>query len=208
MALEIRKVLLVCQNARAAIPSPCFHRHMAIDHKAPSQYGPNGFYLCRWCGEECENKRRTFCRRGDCVTQFTMRTGGGYMRSLVYRRDKGVCQKCGFDTEKAKNELRRFDVNWKWNQGLTMREWMIYTRVMNEKGKQAAEKYIAMGFPSHRSDHWWEAEHIIPVVEGGGCCGLDNMTTLCLPCHRASTKALAQRRKAARSFRPEERLLL
>ena len=39
----------------------------------------------------------------------------------------------------------------------------------------------------------WEMDHIIPVVEGGGCCGLDNLQTLCLPCHKLDTAALAAR---------------
>jgi 5-methylcytosine-specific restriction endonuclease McrA len=44
----------------------------------------------------------------------------------------------------------------------------------------------------------WEADHIMPVVEGGGGCGLDNIRTLCVPCHRRETAALAARRAAAR----------
>ena len=36
----------------------------------------------------------------------------------------------------------------------------------------------------------WDMDHIIPVVEGGGGCGLDNLRTLCIPCHRKVTKKL------------------
>jgi len=42
----------------------------------------------------------------------------------------------------------------------------------------------------------WEADHILPVVEGGGGCGLDNLRTLCTRCHRQATAALAARRSA------------
>lgn len=45
----------------------------------------------------------------------------------------------------------------------------------------------------------WEADHIVPLVEGGGY-GLDNLRTLCVPCHKAETKALAQRRAASRKI--------
>lgn len=48
------------------------------------------------------------------------------------------------------------------------------------------------------SGHCWEADHIVPVVEGGGQCGLENYRTLCLACHREQTAALAARRAAAR----------
>jgi 5-methylcytosine-specific restriction endonuclease McrA len=40
----------------------------------------------------------------------------------------------------------------------------------------------------------WEMDHIIPVVEGGGCCGLENLRLLCPPCHRGVTAELARRR--------------
>lgn len=36
----------------------------------------------------------------------------------------------------------------------------------------------------HRSrgtGHRWQADHIVPVIEGGGECDLDNMRTLCSP---------------------------
>jgi 5-methylcytosine-specific restriction endonuclease McrA len=44
----------------------------------------------------------------------------------------------------------------------------------------------------------FDMDHIVPVVEGGGACGLDNLRTLCRPCHRAVTAELAKRRAAAR----------
>ncbi len=60
----------------------------------------------------------------------------------------------------------------------------------------------------------WDADHIVPVAEGGGQCDLDNLRTLCLPCHREQTAALGLRlRRAAatvegqlhrRSSRPQE----
>ena len=46
--------------------------------------------------------------------------------------------------------------------------------------------------------HTWEADHIIPVIEGGGECGLENYRTLCLPCHKKETAALAKRRAQRR----------
>ena len=52
--------------------------------------------------------------------------------------------------------------------------------------------------------HTWEADHIIPVVEGGGLCGLQNYRTLCLACHRKETAALARRRAEARRKAKEQ----
>lgn len=48
----------------------------------------------------------------------------------------------------------------------------------------------------------WDMDHVIPVAEGGGSCGLEGLRTLCKPCHRSVTAALkrrlAERRRAAR----------
>lgn len=45
----------------------------------------------------------------------------------------------------------------------------------------------------HETVGYWEADHILPVCEGGGCCGLDNYRTLCRSCHNAETKRLRAR---------------
>ena len=41
--------------------------------------------------------------------------------------------------------------------------------------------------------HLWHADHIIPVIEGGGECGIENIRTLCVACHRSETAALRRR---------------
>jgi 5-methylcytosine-specific restriction endonuclease McrA len=43
------------------------------------------------------------------------------------------------------------------------------------------------------SAHLWQADHIVPVAEGGGECGLDNYRTLCTACHKRETAALRRR---------------
>ena len=40
---------------------------------------------------------------------------------------------------------------------------------------------------------FWQADHIVPVSEGGGECDLSNMRTLCDVCHAAETAALRAR---------------
>ena len=57
-----------------------------------------------------------------------------------------------------------------------------------------------------RRSSYWDADHIVPVVEGGGECTLENMRTLCVPCHQRVTRELArrrasQRRQAKRQYR-------
>jgi 5-methylcytosine-specific restriction enzyme A len=48
------------------------------------------------------------------------------------------------------------------------------------------------------ASHEWQADHIVPVVEGGGACGLENYRTLCTGCHRVETAKLRARRAAAK----------
>jgi len=44
----------------------------------------------------------------------------------------------------------------------------------------------------------WENDHVVPVAEGGGLCGLDGFRSLCRPCHRRVTGELRARLAAAR----------
>jgi len=133
--------------------------------------GPNGRNLCRWCNLEVPKGRQTFCSDW-CVEEWRLRTDPGYLREKVFERDKGICAACGLDCEAAWVHLKRL-------RGAarvrTLREWGIKTR-------------------SRKS--LWDADHIVPVVEGGGECDLANLRTLCLKCHRAATAELRKRRAA------------
>mmetsp|Transcript_18394 Transcript_18394/g.28690 ORF Transcript_18394/g.28690 Transcript_18394/m.28690 type:complete len:244 (-) Transcript_18394:849-1580(-) len=46
-----------------------------------------------------------------------------------------------------------------------------------------------------KAGHFWQADHVTAVAEGGGLCNLDNIRTLCTPCHNAETKELMKRLK-------------
>jgi 5-methylcytosine-specific restriction enzyme A len=50
----------------------------------------------------------------------------------------------------------------------------------------------------------WQADHIVPVIEGGGECGLENFRTLCSACHKEETAMLAKRRAVARRGPPTQ----
>jgi 5-methylcytosine-specific restriction endonuclease McrA len=43
-------------------------------------------------------------------------------------------------------------------------------------------------------DSNWQADHIIPVKEGGGATGLHNFQTLCQECHKEKTHSLSHQR--------------
>jgi 5-methylcytosine-specific restriction protein A len=132
--------------------------------------GDTGRPLCRWCRTEIPVRRRTFCSDA-CVHQWKLRTDPGYLRERVLDRDAGVCAKCGVDTVALRRDLRRLDY-------------------------AARRKFLKdWGLSEYSRKSLWDADHIVPVVEGGGQCDLANMRTLCLKCHRDATAALRTRRK-------------
>ena len=136
--------------------------------------GANGRCLCRWCALEVPKGRRTFCSP-DCVHEWRLRTDPGYLRESVLRRDRGVCHSCRVDTLAAQRALRR-------SRGVN-RE-----RLLNHWDLKSCTRRSL-----------WEADHILPVVEGGGECDLSNLRTLCLRCHRMATLGLVLRRQEQRA---------
>jgi len=120
---------------------------------------------CRWCGGEVRGRRLTFCG-GACVHEWKLRSDPGYLRAQVFARDRGVCALCGVDTEALRKDKRKLDYS--------------------------ARRQFEKEWGGRRN--LWDADHVVPVVEGGGECDLSNMRTLCLKCHREATAALRSRR--------------
>jgi 5-methylcytosine-specific restriction endonuclease McrA len=107
------------------------------------------------------------------------------MRAAVFARDHGICTLCKADTEVLQAEYRK----------------MIPRGMHSVKdGESPAEKFrIQHGVPIGRaSGDWWDADHITPVIEGGGECGIENYRTLCIPCHVKATRELRARMKERR----------
>lgn len=134
---------------------------------------PEGRPLCRRCGEPVGRGRRTFCS-DPCVHEWKLRTDASYLRHHVFERDQGICAVCGLDCDGLKKALA----------------WIL------RKVSWAAWRELISVLPEAQPNrrNLWDADHIVPVVEGGGQCGLDNIRTLCLPCHRRVTAELARRR--------------
>jgi len=128
-----------------------------------------GLTCCRWCSKGVKPPRRTICSP-ECVHEVMLRTHGRYLRECVYGRDKGICAICNTDTksiakialtlngEERENYLKGYNIN------------------MNRKIKK--RKF---------GGSLWDADHIIPVKDGGGQCGLENIRTLCISCHKIIT---------------------
>lgn len=129
---------------------------------------PTGRPLCRWCRQEVGKRRRTFCS-DTCVHEWKLRTDPGYLREKVFERDKGVCAQCGVNTVTLRKDMRKLDFA---ARRQFLKKWGLH---------EGSRKSL------------WDADHIVPVAEGGGQCDLSNMRTLCLMCHRDATAALRKR---------------
>jgi len=138
-----------------------------------------GKRTCRWCRGTLSGRRTSFCSDA-CVHQWKLRTQPGYLRDLVFERDKGVCALCGLDTEAEIVEAVRacgFRHRSFWGRA----EVQLY---LKRRGVVTHPHRLSL----------WDADHITPVSEGGGECDLDNLRTLCLMCHGAVTRMLAKER--------------
>jgi 5-methylcytosine-specific restriction endonuclease McrA len=143
-----------------------------VDRKSIPR-GPNGRGLCRWCSLEVPRGRFTFCS-DYCVHEWKLRTQPAYLREQVLERDRGTCARCGVNTLAAARRLR-------------------YSR-----GQNRAALLSHWGLKKCTRRSLWDADHILPVAEGGGECDLDNLRTLCLRCHRIATMELRERMRNAR----------
>jgi len=163
--------------------------HMASD--ARLEIGrPKG--QCTWCGKPVMSSRRTWCS-GECIAQWDVLASTTVARHMTWRRDNGVCASCGVDTERIK---RIFQVLW-------MRTWGEQKVPRLSKGADLLSEWIGRNVAfSHTAHmpHLWEMDHIVPVVEGGGGLGLDNLRTLCVPCHHAETAKLRRRLSKSLNF--------
>ena len=145
------------------------------DRRSGLLTGPSGRPLCRWCQLEIvARRRRTFCS-DFCVHQWRLRSDPGYLRDQVFARDRGVCALCAADTVRIFAALRR---------------------ARGPAREAGLSLYGLRTIRSRRS--LWDADHIVPVAEGGGQCDLGNLRTLCLPCHREVTAELRVRLRAPR----------
>ncbi len=176
-------------NARTLFPSRAHEPRIGPDNLPP----------CRVCGGVVRYPGRTLCSR-QCREVVGQSTAPAMQRQAVRRRDKGFCALCGCDTEKLKRIARSVT-------HLAQRGYGMVSA--------GAELLNGLGF-SGRDHDLWEMDHVIAVVENGGLTtdldyirrmvragrwaevGLENLRTLCIPCHKIETAALARRRAKVR----------
>lgn len=129
----------------------------------------------------------------------TTRKEGSRHRDAVWNRDGGYCAVCGVDTTRLSLWLKSIpmiDSRKPWKYGrLDAHTKRAFRRVL---GRHRMRAFVLLGrlwgvVLDHTRMSLWDMDHVVPVAEGGGECGLDNLRTLCLKCHRIETTALAGR---------------
>jgi 5-methylcytosine-specific restriction protein A len=172
----------------------------------PSGKAPSGRPICRWCRKEIPvgTGRRNWCSQ-DCVDEYLVRKSPVSARDQTFARDRGVCAVCHIDTERVRR-IRDFlharATGWAspthgpwWRSDSAKARWERFAQWITANVAASGAKYGA---------HLWEADHLVPVAEGGGACGLENLRTLCKRCHAVETGQLRRRLNQARS--PQLRL--
>lgn len=144
-------------------------RYLKLKPKNELLKDENGYNLCRYCNNSVKPPRRTICSV-ECSNEILIRTNHKYMKNCVYKRDKAICCLCHKDTKTIKQELFN---NYN-NKNNILKKYNISLKRRIYKNKWGGGL--------------WDVDHIKPVKEGGGCCGLDNLRTLCINCHKMVTR--------------------
>jgi 5-methylcytosine-specific restriction endonuclease McrA len=108
-------------------------------------------------------------------------------RKAVFERDRGICAKCGLDTE---------DARFRFHIGEPAPLWRQFALWEHEI---ATERNCTRRLPLNRVT-LWDADHIRRWVDGG-TDALTNLQTLCFWCHHA--KSVGQQSPAARPRFPD-----
>lgn len=163
---------------------------------------------CTWCGGAVPKGARSWCGSA-CVEEWKIRNQPAVARTKVLLRDSGICASCGAD---CAERTRRMEAAWSACVAALPSKWVLLPPEALAAFRSEVMAATGIVLPAHSQSAWtppripptWEADHIVPVCEGGGFCGLDNYRTLCVFCHRRETAALAARRAQARRELPAD----
>ena len=178
-----------------------------FDSERAGNMGGSSLEACRLCAGEIMPPRRSFCC-DECVHFHLLRTSGSHVRKALALRDQRRCVLCSTDAgiayaaackavraaaSAAAAEPGR-DVTEAANAALvaavedTPFEGHARLRPagVRRRGGVRPPKVIEGSF--------WQVDHVVAVHQGGGCCSMDNLRTLCSRCHAHVTATQAKQR--------------
>jgi 5-methylcytosine-specific restriction protein A len=171
---------------------------------------------CIWCGQKVAPPRRTYCSK-ECVHEWNLRVSQSYVRTLVKRRDGGICAGCGRDCVALHRDLEMVAsrsagefvdqiVSLKLEKRVDQwRLWIALARCESldrEHGREADRAKNSLRLDLSRRGIYfvrtlWDADHVVSLEEGGSH-QLENIQSLCWACHKTKTAEHAKRRAARR----------
>lgn len=172
-------------------PSLRYKRTVNVSSVYRKKKTPDGKPACRRCAKAVPQGRRTWCS-DVCVADALIRCQPATARAWVEIRDNGVCNQCGLDTKALKKAFQAalraarehdYQANLKWSD--------------SGEAAEVKKRLWDLGLKDSSMD-FWDMDHRLEVINGGGHCSLSNLVTLCKPCHKAKTKVLAGERAAAK----------
>lgn len=132
---------------------------------------------CRLCRKALTGRQRSWCSKKcyfEAWNEAQIRRGSSKeIRKALIKRDNEICAYCRVDCKLIK---RIFDHAGKSIGNYTWKDRSLHPHFM-----------ILRHFGFKPFSHSWEADHIIEVRDGGDHL-LENLQTLCIPCHKKKTK--------------------
>ena len=182
--------------------------------RPPLPHWHKGKGFCRWCGDAVLGKGGVPSARRwhpDCVRAYKLAAWSAEQRRVCFERDHGVCGVCGKDCEALERMARgqRHLDRWLGKRAVEDRfgDWFRQRTCGTERSARAwlDEQLEALrlerGWPKS-SESWWQADHIRPLVDGGGLdlayFAAENLRTTCTACHKAKSAREAAERAARR----------
>lgn len=166
-------------------------RQQCFERKAPAKSANTD--TCGWCKKQldistapqdpaAQHPTPGYCSR-QCWVEDKIR-GAFQSRAIrheLFSVEHGICQLCRLDAHALYERVR----------ALTPPE--RYQVLL-------ASRFVPKGavLDDPKEEHFWQADHILAVAEGGGQCSLANFRTLCTPCHLTETARLRDRLSAHR----------
>jgi len=144
---------------------------------------------CAWCGGRLSTAsvagEATYCTE-ECAVEGRLRRGGMFasanIRSTVFDMEGGRCCLCKVDAHSLYKQILTLAPPERLNKLLSV-NWKM------PKTKKAMDSLLN----NPTEGQFWQVDHIQAVAEGGGDCGLENLRTLCVPCHSVETGKLRGR---------------
>jgi hypothetical protein len=135
-----------------------------------------GNRVCRFCRKLLT--KGVYCSK-KCHEEVDIRCGF-HIPYYMYKRDRNICADCGIDTLELDHALQDLLYKIK-RQYYAQAPGKYFCRTNN-----SMQLFYAITRQCGLGNHLKTTEafhHVVSVEQGGGCCGLDNLVTLCTRCH-------------------------